>query len=372
MKDQKKRTGILICGAYGLGNVGDEAILSAILHEMREVAPDAEITVLSRKPKETERVHGVRAVHMFDLPGVWRAMRGAGLYINGGGTLIQDVTSRRSLWYYLYTLKAAKRRGCRVLMYGCGIGPVRDKRDVALARRVLSGSVDAITLREPDSWEELKKMGVEGPRARLTADPALTLEKASQEAVDQVLKRAGIPPEGAYIAFALRNWEGFEEKAGCFAQAARYAYETYHLTAVFTAVEKHQDPAAGRLAAKGLDTPHYFLDDGGEVNTLIGVLSRMRMVVSMRLHALIFAAGQGVPLVGVVYDPKVSSFLAYIGQDLYLDLENVTAQALMDCVDKAAARMGDRERLLAEVARLRMVESGNSETARRLLKGEGA
>ena len=79
------------------------------------------------------------------------------------------------------------------------------------------------------------------------------------------------------------------------AQAAQYAYETYGLTPVFAAVEKHLDPVAGRLAAAGLDIPHYFLDDAGSAGTIIGALSRMQAVVSMRLHALIFAAGQGIP-----------------------------------------------------------------------------
>lgn len=68
------------------------------------------------------------------------------------------------------------------------------------------------------------------------------------------------------------------------------AYETYGLTPVFAAVEKHLDPVAGRLAAAGLDIPHYFLDDAGSAGTIIGALSRMQAVVSMRLHALIFAA----------------------------------------------------------------------------------
>lgn len=77
---------------------------------------------------------------------------------------------------------------------------------------------------------------------------------------------------------------------------------------MFAAVEKHLDPVAGRLAAAGLDIPHYFLDDAGSAGTIIGALSRMQAVVSMRLHALIFAAGQGIPLAGVVYDPKVSAF----------------------------------------------------------------
>ena len=76
MKTQTKRqsnlrSGIVICGSYGLGNAGDEAILKAILQEVRATAPGEEITVLSRNPAETEARHSVQAVHMFDIP-AWR------------------------------------------------------------------------------------------------------------------------------------------------------------------------------------------------------------------------------------------------------------------------------------------------------------
>jgi len=362
-----RRSGILICGAYGLGNAGDEAILKAILQQVRSVAPEEEITVLSRNPAETAAMHNVKAQFMFALPGVQKVMKASRLYINGGGTLIQDVTSHRSLWYYLYTLRAAKKRGCKVLMYGCGIGPVNDPRDVRLTTRVLSGSVDAVTLREPDSLAQLQAMGITKPDILLTADPALTLPRAAEADTDAVLERAGIPAHGRYIGFALRHWKGFEQRAALFGQAARYAYEAHGLTPVFVSVEKHLDPGAGRLAAQGLSVPCFFLDDTGGVDTLIGALSRMEVVVSMRLHALIFAAGQGVPLAGVVYDPKVSSFLRYIGQDQFMDLEALNADSLKTMIDRCVERRARPEEQEAAVQRLKELERGNVETLRRLL-----
>ena len=136
-------------------------------------------------------------------------------------------------------------------------------------------------------------MGVTKPEILLTADPALTLRPAGDDVVDSVLLRAGIPPRGRYLCFALRQWPGFAEKAPLFGQAARYAYETYGLTPVFVSVEKGPDSAANRTAAWGLeDIPHYFLDDAGNAGSIIGALARMEAVVSMRLHALIFAAGR--------------------------------------------------------------------------------
>ncbi|BCK82856.1 hypothetical protein MM59RIKEN_01750 [Pusillibacter faecalis] len=362
------RDGVVICGAYGRGNAGDDAILEAILQEMALIDPDMPATVLSKEPKSTRLAYRVRSVSRTNMFAWHSAMRHAKLYINGGGSLIQDVTSRRSLWFYLLNIAVAKRCGCKVQMYGCGIGPVTRENHRRLAARVLNRYVDVITLREPDSREELRAMGVTKPEILLTADPALTLRKAEDDQIDSVLLRAGIPPQGRYLCFALRQWRGFEEKAPLFGAAACYAYKTYGLIPVFTAVEKHLDPAAARLAAQGLDIPHYFLDDAGGAGTIIGALSRMEAVVSMRLHALIFAAGQGIPLAGVVYDPKVSAFLRYTGQDNFTNLEDLTEAALRAMIDRAVGQAGHPETQAAAVERLQAMEGGNVAVARRLLK----
>ena len=366
-RPKRDRDGVVICGAYGRGNAGDDAILEAILQEMRAIDPDMPITVLTKDPKATRLTYRVRTAGRMDVLTWKKAMRHAGLYINGGGSLIQDVTSRRSLWFYLHNIQAAHKAGCKVQMYGCGIGPVLREQHRKLAASVLNASVDVITLREPDSLKELQSMGVTKPEILLTADPALTLPAASEDEIDSVLLRAGIPPHGKYLCFALRNWKGFEDKAPLFAQAAKYAYETYGLTPVFAAVEKHLDPVAGRLAATGLDIPHYFLDDAGSAGTIIGALSRMQAVVSMRLHALIFAAGQGIPLAGVVYDPKVSAFLRYIGQENFLDLDALTADALKAMIDRMVSSPISPEEQAAAVQKLRQIEQVNVDTARRLL-----
>ena len=367
-RPKRDRDGVVICGAYGRGNAGDDAILEAILQEMRSIDPDMPITVLTKDPKATRLTYRVRTAGRMDV-GTWKkAMRHAGLYINGGGSLIQDVTSRRSLWFYLHNIQAAHKAGCKVQMYGCGIGPVLREQHRKLAASVLNASVDVITLREPDSLKELQSMGVTKPEILLTADPALILPAASEDEIDSVLLRAGIPTHGKYLCFALRNWKGFEDKAPLFAQAAKYAYETYGLTPVFAAVEKHLDPVAGRLAAAGLDIPHYFLDDAGSAGTIIGALSRMQAVVSMRLHALIFAAGQGIPLAGVVYDPKVSAFLRYIGQENFLDLDALTADALKAMIDRMVSSPISPEEQAAAVQKLRQIEQVNVDTARRLLE----
>ena len=367
-RERKARDGVVICGAYGRGNAGDDAILDAILQEIRSLDPDMPVTVLSKDPAATRLTYRVRSIHRSHILSWRKAMRKSVLYLNGGGSLIQDVTSRRSLWYYLYNIRSAHALGCRVQMYGCGIGPVTREHLRRMAARTLNSCVDIITLREPDSQAELRAMGVTSPQILLTADPALTLRAATEDETDSVLLRAGIPPHGKYLCFALRRWPGFEEAAPALRAAAAYAYETYGLTPVFLSVEKRLDPGAGRIAADGLSVPHYFLDDAGKAGTIIGALSRMEAVVSMRLHALIFAAGQGIPLVGIVYDPKVSSFLRYIGQEQFADLSALTEDKLCRMIDRAVEQSHDTAAQAAAVRKLQEMEHRNVRAAQSLLE----
>ena len=369
-REARGRSGVVICGAYGMANSGDEAILDAIVAEMRAIDPLMPLTVMTRDPAGASARLGLTAVHTFNFPRFLAVMRRRALYINGGGSLIQDVTSRRSLWYYLFTLRAAKRLGCKVMMYGCGIGPVKRPGGVERTRRVLNSCVDAITLREPDSIEELARFGVTKPEIILASDPALTLPSAPAEEVDAALEAAGAAPGGKYICFALRLWPGFGEKAGVFAAAARHAHEAYGLTPVFLPINHLDDGQAAALVAEKLgDTPHVLLPGPMSSALVIGLMSRMQVVVSMRLHGLIFAAGQGVPLIGVSYDPKVTAFLRCVDAGC-VPLEGLEEGELCRLIDGAAARSGDAAALEENVRKLRAIEHRSMETAARLLGKE--
>ena len=363
-----RRDGVLICGSYGRGNGGDDAILHAIINEMHSIDPYVPITVLSRNPDETRSRYRVNAIHSFRIGKWYRLMGHTKLYINGGGNLIQDVTSSRSLWYYLYNIAAAKRRGNLVQMYGCGIGPIRKPSHRPQVKKFLNRYVDVITLREPDSLEELKRIGVTAPRIALTADPALTLSPADKVLVDSGFTAAGIGAEQRCFAISLRLWDGFGEKAALFGALADYVYEKHGLLPVFFSMENKQDPRAAELAAAHCHVPHVLLSGSEDVSLTIGILARFEAVLSMRLHTLIFAASQGTPLIGVVYDPKVSAFLRYIGEDRFVALEDAELPALCALADSAVQEAYDRESRVRTVERLRSMEEGNVRFAKELLQ----
>ena len=308
----------------------------------------------------------VSTLYTFDFWHSGKAMRRAKLYISGGGSLIQDVTSTRSLLFYLHSIRQAKSCGCQVMMYGCGVGPVARRRNRARTAKTLNRCVDVITLRDPESARTLRKLGVTRPSIQVTADPALLCPKDMVHA-EEYWKAAGLRPDGAYCMFALRPWAGEHQWSGAFAAAADYVWRAYGMEPVFFCMEGKKDQQVTERIATMVKAPTHILPPTGSGSLICGVISRMQLVVSMRLHALIFATGQGVPVVGVSYDPKVESFLDYLGQENYVTLEAVSDGALCDLIDSAVSGAVAEE---AIVARLRTLASQNGKQALALLEQE--
>ena len=99
-------------------------MLENLLRDGRAAAPECAVTVLSHRPKETARRFDVDSLYYLNVPAICRRMKSARALVFGGGNLLQDATSRRSLVYYLALLRKGKQSGCRTLLYGAGLGPL--------------------------------------------------------------------------------------------------------------------------------------------------------------------------------------------------------------------------------------------------------
>lgn len=343
------RRGVVIAGAYGMDNAGDDAVLTAILAQLRRIDGDMPITVLARNPKTTAARFAVEAVHPLRFLAWHAALRRAALFLSGGGSLLQDVTSRRSLAYYLLTIRAARRRGCAVQLYGCGVGPLIRERSRREVSRTLNACADVITLRDSESRDLLAALGVQQPRILLAADPALALTPAPAER-----ERAA--------GFVLRFWPGFRERVPDLAAAARYVCEKYKLAPVFLCLAP-EDREAARAVCRVLEA------QGVPCSVSVDArrVGRMSLVLSMRLHGLIFALREAAPAVGVSYDPKVSAFCREAGLPC-LSLADAAEDALRTRIDEAVHL--DGESLSAALSALRRRERINGGAAAELLAGE--
>ena len=349
-REKQGRYGAIICGAYGKGNAGDDAILMCMIRQLRQQDPDLPITVMTRDPRQTAVLTGVSTVHIFDILSARRIMKRSSLYISGGGSLIQNVTSNRSLLYYLFSIRQARRAGCSVMMYGCGIGPVNGEENRQRTARVLEKSVDLIALRDPESVETLRSFGLTGPRTRVTADPALLMEGDDKAAV-RILDSNGLDPDGRYCLFVLRPWDGTRERLADIAAAADYCWEKYGLMPLFYTLEPGRDDEITHAAAGMVKAPCQVLPPVADGRALCGLIGRMELVVSMRLHALIFACAMQTRVAAISYDPKVTGFMNYLGSDCCLELDRVSEGNLKDMIDRSMNReLSDRVNVLKALA----------------------
>lgn len=306
---------VIVSGYYGFGNVGDEAMLAGIIAGMRDAAGDVEFVILSGDPASTSAAHGVRAIARFDLRGLRRELADANLVISGGGSLFQDATSARSCLYYLYVIRQALKARVPVVVLGQGIGPLRRRWLRALTAFYLR-RVQGIALRDSESARELERLRVRGPSVRVAADLSLAMPAPADEDVSRAYGRLGIRDNEPLLAVAPRTWRvsGLgADFAAAFADAVRHAVagiEPRPRVVVFP-MQRPRDDEVCRAVAEA--TSGALVEVQLPPPVLAGMMGRARVVVAMRLHALIFAAMGGAMPVAISYDPKVQAFMADLG-----------------------------------------------------------
>lgn len=341
---------IVLSGYYGFGNAGDEAVLAAILASLRRQIPGAEYAVLSVDPAATTRLHDVPAFHRARPREVLAALRGCDLFISGGGSLLQDVTSLSSLLFYLAQIRLARMLRRPVMIYAQGIGPLLRPAARRLTARTLR-TVNCITVRDAGSAALLRQIGLGGsdPPVEVTADPVFALAPAASEWAAREIERVIAQTEGVRIApetaaavraraggqpgdelpllgISVREWPGLAAKLDLLSDVIWETSEAIGAVPVYFPLQASQDMAACRqLAARsgGVVLPGEY--SPGEWMALTG---RMQLFLGMRLHALIFAAAMGVPLVGLTYDPKVTALLARLGTKPAASLPDLDAAAV--------------------------------------------
>ncbi len=324
---------IILSGYYGFKNSGDDAILMAIINDIRIYKKDVKIMVLSHNPMETKKSHNVDSTNRLNIISITKAMRRSKLFINGGGNLMQDDTSTRSLIYYLGATWLAKKMGSRVMVYANGIGPINKSFNRRLTRIVLN-QVDVITLREEFSRREVSNLGINSPKILVTADPSLTVVPISSKNADDILSAEGIDLSHPFVGFSARSCENnsvYDHTV--IARAADYVIDRYGAIPVFIPMQPSDTEIIRRIisAMKGKG---YILTAQYQVSEILGIISRMEMLIGMRLHSLIYAANLGIPVIGLVYDPKVEAFLQYFHQASAGSIEDLNYDKMVLIIDK--------------------------------------
>jgi polysaccharide pyruvyl transferase CsaB len=313
----EKTQKILLSGYYGFDNIGDEAVLAALVQIFSENIPNVEIAALSANPEKTAAAYGIRAVDRWDRCAVKREMSDAALFCSGGGSLIQDVTSVRSVYYYTSQLAAAQKMGVPTIVLAQGLGPLNTKLGRMMTRNTLK-KCRFLSWRDADSLKLAEEIGLGGSNNYLVCDPVLLwqpdLPKKQQRAAN-----------GKKIALALRPWRDLQiaEAVHLVELLQNVGYEPLLLPYHQGEDEKLAAEINGKLTRKAEIAVCKTPSEAWE--TLSGVY----MLVGMRLHSLIMAAAQGLPSLAISYDPKVEAFARIAGLPVAGGGAAFTAESVM-------------------------------------------
>lgn len=305
-----KRYKIVLSGYYGFNNLGDEALLAAICQSLHDCWDGLELVVLSHQPELTASQHRVRAINRWSLPAVLRELKQAHLLISGGGSLFQDITGNKSLYYYLAIVEMARWLGIPTLIYGQGFGPVLRPHNRRLVKAILN-RVSYITVRDNQSALDIRELGIDRPPLEVVVDPVLghRTTAAEQEAGRVLLTGLGWRPDRPTLGLSLRSWSGLEADWPALLALAR-SWLAGGGQLVLLPMQYPVDwQVLERLRQELQSDGPVFLPPSYSLEQARGIYAWLDLVCGMRLHALIFGALWQKPLLGISYDPKVERFI---------------------------------------------------------------
>jgi colanic acid/amylovoran biosynthesis protein len=307
---------ILVTDAFCSANRGDAAILDGILTGLRARLPDVALTVSTRFPGLTRKMHGVDAIDDRDVVAVAEAIDAADLVVGCGGSYLTDLYTL-DLQPRLATIHAAARAGKRFVVFAQSIGPFKSPLSRMAARNALQDAT-WIHVRDPASAAVVRELGVTTP-VSVGVDAA-------------VLGRPAPAPRGTpapLLGVTVRRWHfpGSDDPAACQERYERAVAEACDAWAADTGGVvrflsnctslggyAQDDRVTARRVAERMRAKAEVVDAIDlPFDVVRGQAAACDMLLGTRMHSLIFATTAGVPAVGIAYEFKTGEWLEAVG-----------------------------------------------------------
>lgn len=307
----------VISGYYGFKNFGDEAILSVLVNHFR----NHDLTVFSSDPEYTSKTYGVNSIRSFDIKNVIRAVKDADIVISGGGSLLQDVTSFKSLIYYSLIIALGILFNKKVIIFAQGIGPVNNKFAQIIVKNLLK-LCSLVTVRDEKSLFLLEKWGI---NAYLVCDPIYSLNVESHDTENAVgiqLRDFKTMNENLLQKLALLVINKFSDKK----------IQIFSLQeALDLAVCKHFECILKSFNSE-IET-EIITDD------IVNRISRLEYFIAMRFHAILCAIKCGVKTCAINYDIKVEK----LAEDAHIPAISMNAEENFEKICEEMKKLNNDE-----------------------------
>lgn len=339
---------IAILGWYGSDNAGDEAVLQSVVESLRRHGY-TDLLALSTNPGMTQARHNLRSVSRSPFSrATLRAVFTADALVLGGGGLIQDSSSVYNLPLYAFYVALARLRGLTVIGWGLGAGPLYTRLGQRLARFICNGSAH-FSVRDPQAKRTLVRAGAQAERVVVSADPAFLvrpgvatpqmLPDGKPTAVfcirHRLYDRPGLNPR-YLLPVSVRHRLGLETRhdtgdtgederfVASVAHGVRFCTQELCMRVVLLPFWAERDDQVLReiearaIALGATQQAISWAEVEHTPSSLAASIAQADLLVSMRLHALIFGAAAGVPSLALSYVPKVRSLMRLLGAERWV------------------------------------------------------
>jgi polysaccharide pyruvyl transferase WcaK-like protein len=295
---------VMLVGAFGQGNPGDEALCAAFVESLR----DHDVVVASGDPAGTSRLHAVRAIPNSPWSTA-RELRRIDTVVVGGGTVFKSLhpsSGRRPnalLRNAAALVAGARATGTKVAMVGVGAGELRGRSAKAWVRWLVRHT-DLVVLRDEESAALLADAGVPAP-FWIGADPAFTLGRP----IDAIEDR---PPS---VTVALSHLAGDDRLLDDLAGALRPLLDDHEIRLQPWQTDRGQRDGvlADRLSCR-LGGAARIIDPPVDLADAASTFARDRLVIGLRFHALVAAAQAGTRFLAVAHEPKLAGLARRFAQ----------------------------------------------------------
>lgn len=281
----------IVCGYYGKGNTGDEALLLSLLQMLPEqITP----IVLSANPSLTNANYGVTSIPRRSPFSLVSSLNKSDLFIWGGGSLIQDVTSFASPYYYLGLMALAQKMQLKTFAWAQGIGPIKAKITKKLTTQILA-KCTGVSVRDYASAELLNTWQIP---AIVAPDPVWALKsKPVPELWETRAPR---------VAVSLRPCADLTPKRlQILTHALNIFQKSTDVSLIFVPFQPEKDLAIAKQVTAQLSGNCQIIYKQ-DPRSLKGLFRGIEMLIGMRYHSLIMAASQECRCFALSYDPKVT------------------------------------------------------------------
>lgn len=302
---------VAISGYYGFKNFGDEAILAVLVKHLKSLN-NIDITVFSSDVDYTSKTYSVKSVKRFDLKNVIKTLKESDVLISGGGSLLQDVTSFKSLIYYSFIIALALLLRKKVLIFAQGIGPLNRKSAQFIVKNLLK-HCSLVSVRDENSFNLLKNWNID---TKLVCDPiySLNIEPNTEPGTIGVQLRE----------FKTMNYNLLHKLALLI--ITKFSDKKVEIFSL----QESQDLELSKRFEHILHTFNPDLKTEIVTDDIINRISKLEYLIGMRFHAVLTALKCGVRTCAINYDVKVQKLahdasIPLISMDAHENLEVIHA-----------------------------------------------